>query len=215
MKKLTTLLTLGLLAISPASFAASMEESVANLQQQWAIIKYQTPDKDQQEKAIKALAEQAAQVSKDNAGKAEPLIWQAIIVSTEAGIEGGIGALGEVKQSRDLLLAAEKINPNALNGSIYTSLGSLYYKVPAWPIGFGDNAKAKTYLEKAIAMNPDSIDANFFYGEFLYETSDYAKAKTVLEHALIAAPRAGRELADKGRREEIKDLLAKVNKKLS
>lgn len=215
MKKLTGFLTIGLFAISPASFAASMEESVANLQQQWAIIKYQTPDKDQQEKAIKALAEQAAQVSKDNAGKAEPLIWQAIIVSTEAGIEGGIGALGEVKQSRDLLLAAEKINPNALNGSIYTSLGSLYYKVPAWPIGFGDNAKAKTYLEKAIVMNPDSIDANFFYGEFLYETSDYAKAKTVLEHALIAAPRAGRELADKGRREEIKDLLAKVNKKLS
>ena len=215
MKKLTALLTLGLLAISPATFAASMEESVANLQQQWAIIKYQTPDKDQQEKAIKTLADQAAQVSKDNAGKAEPLIWQAIIVSTEAGIEGGLGALGEVKQSRDLLLAAEKINPNALNGSIYTSLGSLYYKVPAWPVGFGDNAKAKIYLEKAIAINPDGIDANFFYGEFLYETGDYTKAKTVLEHATAAAPRAGRELADKGRREEIKDLLAKVNKKLS
>ena len=215
MKKLTAILTIGLLSFSPATFAATMDESIANLQQQWAIIKYQTPDKEQQEKAIKALSEQAAQVSKENAGKAEPLIWQAIIVSTEAGIEGGLDALGDVKQSRDLLLAAEKINPNALNGSIYTSLGSLYYKVPAWPVGFGDNKQAKIYLEKAISMNPDGIDANFFYGEFLYETSDYAHAKTVLEHALTAAPRAGRELADKGRREEIKGLLVKVNKKLS
>ena len=198
-----------------SAHAATMEEAVAALQKQWAIIKYQTPDKERQEKAIALLADQASQISEQYPGKPEPLIWQAIIVSTEAGIKGGVGALGEVKEARDLLLQAEKINPQALNGSIYTSLGSLYYKVPAWPVGFGNNKKAREYLEKALAMNPDGIDANFFYGEFLYQTDDYEQAKTVLVHALQAPARPGRELADKGRREEIKDLLQKVDKKLS
>ena len=204
-----------LLSWLPSAYAATMEESIASLQQQWAIVKYQTPDKDRQEKEISLLADQAAQVSQGNPGKAEPLIWQAIIVSTKAGIVGGISALGDCKQARDLLLQAEKINPQALNGSVYTSLGSLYYKVPGWPVGFGDNKKAKEYLEKSLAMNPDGIDPNFFYGELLYEMGDYAKSKTTLEHGLNAAPRPGRELADKGRREEIQALLQKVNKKLS
>ena len=204
-----------LLSWLPSAYAATMEESIASLQQQWAIVKYQTPDKDRQEKEISLLADQAAQVSHGNPGKAEPLIWQAIIVSTKAGIVGGISALGDCKQARDLLLQAEKINPQALNGSVYTSLGSLYYKVPGWPVGFGDNKKAKEYLEKSLAMNPDGIDPNFFYGELLYEMGDYAKSKTTLEHGLNAAPRPGRELADKGRREEIQALLQKVNKKLS
>ena len=214
MKK--TLLAFALLTSwLPSAYAATTEEAVANLQQQWAIIKYQTPNKKQQEQAIATLADQAAQVSQNNPGRPEPLIWQAIIVSTEAGISGGVGALGEVKQARDLLREAEKIDPQALNGSVYTSLGSLYYKVPAWPIGFGNNKKAKEYLEKALAINPDGIDANFFYGEFLYQTSDYTKSKAALEHALKAPARPGRELADKGRREEIQELLQKVNKKLS
>ena len=195
--------------------AASMDSAIAELQQKWAVIKYQTPNHEKQESAIATLADQAAKVSASYPGKAEPLIWQAIIVSTRAGIDGGMGALGECKEARDLLLQAEKINPQALNGSAYTSLGSLYYKVPGWPVGFGDNKKAKEYLEKALSMNPDGIDPNFFYGEFLYEIADYAKAKTTLEHALNAAPRPGRELADKGRKEEIQELLTKVNKKLS
>jgi tetratricopeptide (TPR) repeat protein len=204
-----------LMAWLPSAYAATMDEAVANLQQQWAIIKYQTPDKDRQEKEISLLADQAAQVSQGNPGKAEPLIWQAIIISTKAGIVGGLSALGDCKEARDLLLEAEKISPQALNGSVYTSLGSLYYKVPGWPVGFGDNKKAKEYLEKSLAMNPDGIDPNFFYGELLYETGDYAKSKATLEHGLNAAPRPGRELADKGRREEIQALLQKVNKKLS
>ena len=70
-----------------------------------------------------------------------------------------------VCSSKNLLLQAEKIDSNALNGSIYTSLGSLYYKVPGWPIGFGDNSKALIYLKKALQINPNGIDANYFYAK--------------------------------------------------
>lgn len=194
-------------AVSP------MEADIAALQQEWAVIKYQTPSKDKQEEAIEALSNKAALVSQKYPGRAEPLIWQGIIMATEAGIQGGLHGLSDAKSARTILEQAEKIDANALNGSVYTSLGSLYYKVPGFPIGFGDNDKARNYLEKALAMNPDGIDPNFFYGDFLYERGEYARAEQVLNHALQAAPRPGRELADKGRAEETRDLLAKIQQK--
>lgn len=215
MKKTFAYMAMFWLAAMASAHATPMDDAVSNLQQEWAIVKYQTPDKDQQEDAMKALATKASQVSQTYPGQAEPLIWQAIIVSSEAGIDGGLSALSEVKEARDLLLKAKDINPNALNGSVYTSLGSLYYQVPGWPIGFGDKDKAKEYLQKALALNPDGIDPNYFYGDFLYETGSYAEAKTVLEHALLAPARPGRELADQGRKEEIQQLLAKIDKELS
>ncbi len=199
-------------AIAPQPSA--FDTGLAQLQEEWAIIKYQTADKDQQEKAISDLAVKAQEFVDANPGRAEPLIWQGIILATKAGIKGGLGALSDAKVARASLEAAEKIDPRALNGSVYTSLGSLYYKVPGWPLGFGDNDKAKAYLEKALAINPSGIDPNFFYGEFLYEQGDYARAKAVLENGLLAPSRPGRELADKGRAEEIRDLLAKVEQKM-
>ncbi len=40
-----------------------------------------------------------------------------------------------MKEARASLEAALKIAPEALDGSAYTSLGSLYYQVPGWPLG--------------------------------------------------------------------------------
>jgi predicted Zn-dependent peptidase len=98
----------------------------------------------------------------------------------------------------------------ALSGSAYTSLGSLYYQVPGWPLGFGDDAKARELLDTALALNPDGIDPNYFLGDYLYRQRDYDGARKALEHALKAPARPDRPLADEGRRAEIKDLLAKL-----
>ncbi|MGB0860984.1 MAG: hypothetical protein ACPGSJ_13470, partial [Pseudoalteromonas spongiae] len=68
---------------------------------------------------------------------------------------------------------------------------------------------------KALTINPDGIDPNYFYGEFMYDEKEYAKAKVFLEKALNAPARSERPLADQGRKEEINALLVKVNKKLS
>ena len=99
-------------------------------------------------------------------------------------------------------------------GSAYTSLGTLYHKVPGWPIGFGDDDDARVMLNKALAINPDGIDPNYFYGEYLYDERDYKQALVYLEKAKYAQPRVTRPLADKYRHQEIELLLAKVNKKL-
>jgi tetratricopeptide (TPR) repeat protein len=115
-----------------------------------------------------------------------------------------------------ILERAEHINPAALgDGSVYTSLGSLYAQVPGFPVGFGDPVKARAYLSKALKVNPSGIDPNFFYGDFLARQGDNAGAVKALEHALAAPPRPGHEVADRGRRAEVSALLAQTKRKLN
>jgi len=175
----------------------------------WAQIKYATP-KERQDAAFSDLEKQAETLATSHPGQAEPLIWEAIILSTHAGVKGGLGALGLVKQAKGLYESALKLQPDALEGSAYNSLGVLYYKVPGWPVGFGDKAKAQELLQKALAINPKGIDPNFFYGEYLVENGKAADAVAYLERAIGAPARPGRDLADAGRREEAKVLLAKA-----
>ncbi|MEJ2308108.1 MAG: hypothetical protein P8Z78_02180 [Gammaproteobacteria bacterium] len=190
-----------------------MPQGVEELQHEWARIKYQMPEEKRAD-AFEALARKAEQVSASNPGKAEPLVWEAIIVSSEAGARGGLGALSLVKKARGLLQQAEKIQPDALRGSIYTSLGSLYYQVPGWPVGFGDDDKARKYLQQALKVNPDGIDPNYFYGDFLMGQKDYKGAVKAFEKALAAPPRPTRPVADAGRRHEIQAGLTKARGKL-
>jgi tetratricopeptide (TPR) repeat protein len=181
-----------------------LDNEIRHLQSEWALIKYKEKDEGKQVSRMADLAKKAAEVTAHYPNYAEAKIWEAIIVSSQAGIQGGLGALSLVKHSKALLEEAEKIKPDALGGSAYTSLGSLYYQVPGWPLGFGDSDKARAYLEQARALNPDGIDSNYFYGDFLLEQGEYDKAVKVLEKALKAPARPGRDVADAGRREEIK-----------
>lgn len=192
-----------------AAAAAPIDDDIARLQQEWALIKYRTPANEQEAK-FAALADRAAKVVASYPDRAEPLVWQGIIVSSLAGARGGLGALSLAKQARSEYEAALKIAPDVLDGSAYNSLGVLYYKVPRWPIGFGDKDRARELLQKALALNPDGIDPNFFYADYLVETGKPAEAVTYLERALKAPPRPGRELADAGRREEAAALLARA-----
>lgn len=178
-----------------------LDSDIASLQHEWAKANYSTP-KDAQENAFRNLTEQAHQLSEKHAKAPETLIWEGIANAGYAKAKGGLGALKLAEKARDLLLVAEKSNPNALQGSAYTSLGSLYYKVPGWPIGFGDKKKAKAYLEKALQINPSGIDPNYFYADFLSEQGEYKQAIPYYEKALAATPRVGREDADAGRRAE-------------
>jgi tetratricopeptide (TPR) repeat protein len=193
----------------PAQAAAGADADIVELQHEWEVIRYQTPPKER-EKRLEALAAKAHQLSAASPQRSEALIWEGIIVSSWAGEKGGLGALRLVKQARALYEEALRIEPTALDGSAYNSLGVLYYKVPGWPLGFGDKDKARELLQKGLAINPQGIDANFFYGEYLLETGQPAQALPYLENALHAPPRPGRQVADAGRREEARALLEKA-----
>lgn len=200
------------LVVTMGEVQDSVMESVAGLQTKWAEIKYGSADKDTQIARMSALGDEAGQLVAAHPERPEPKIWQAIILSSEAGLIKGLSALPKVKQAKSLLEEAAKIDFKSLQGSAYTSLGSLYYQVPGWPIAFGDNDKAKEYLQAALQINPDGIDPNYFYGDFLIHQKKYADAIPVLEKALAAHDRPGRTLADEGRRQEIRAALVKARK---
>lgn len=161
------------------------------------------------------MLKQAKELVAANPDNANSLVWLGIIESSYAGAKGGIGALSLAKKAKKVLEASMKIDDSALDGSAYASLGTLYHKVPGWPLSFGDDDTAKEMLEKAMLINPDGIDSNYFYGEFLFDEKQYTKAKQHLTHALQAAAREERPVADEFRRVEINQLMAKVDKKIN
>ena len=196
-----------ILAIFSSLALAGVEEDVKALQSEWEQVKYARPAAEQ-EQGFEALTRTADAVRAKYPGRAEPQIWYGIIAASYAGARGGLGALSVVKQAKKALEDALAIDPNALQGSAYTSLGSLYYQVPGWPIGFGDDQKARDLLQKALAINPEGMDPNYFLGDLLYRKGDYDGARQALARALKAPPRPDRPLADAGRRKEIEALLA-------
>jgi len=209
--------TLLLAAVASHAVASdpAFDAELLSIQQSWAKVNYETPAGDERAKAFDALEKRAEGFVKQHPGRAEALIWEGIIESSYAGAKGGLGALGLAKEARGNLEAALKLDPSALDGSAYTSLGTLYFKVPGFPLGFGDHDKARELLTKALEINPNGIDPNYFFAEFLYEQGDYAKALQHLDRASKAPPRPGRELADKGRQADIAALAAKVKAKMS
>jgi len=121
--------------------------------------------------------------------------------------------LSLAKESRADLEKALSLDDKALDGSAYTSLGTLYYSVPGWPVGFGDDDKAEELLKKALALKPDGIDQNYFYGSYLISEKRYAEARRYLDKARKAPPRPGRQLADEGRQKEILSAMADIANK--
>ena len=204
----------GLLAFAPLTWALDQAgtQQLADLQQRWAQIQYQTP-KDKRADAFEKLAADASTFVRRQPGAAEPLIWEGIINSSWAGAVGGLGALGKVKAAKVSLEQAIEIDPDALQGSAYTSLGTLYDQVPGWPVGFGDSDKAETLLRKALQINPDGINSNYFWADHLYRQKRYTEAVAALEKARQAPPRKGRELADQGRHGDIDALLKAIKDK--
>jgi len=205
------MLVVSMLVSSGAVYAQgdAFERELREIQNGWAVANYQTPEA-LQDRAFEELDRRADGFVAAHPDRAEPLVWAGIVKSTWAGVRGGFGALRLVGASRQALEAAERIDADALDGSVYTSLGALYANVPGWPVSFGDSDKARAYFERALRVNPTGIDPNYFYGAFLADVGEIAKAREHLQRALAAPPRPGREIADVGRRKEIQDSLAEL-----
>lgn len=204
-------LALALFASSPVM--ADLDADVLQLQQRWAEVNYQLEGKTRITE-FEALVQAADNVTKEYPDAAAAWIWSGIIKSTCAGAKGGLGALKLAKQSKADLEKAMELDADALQGSAYTSLGTLYFSVPGWPVGFGDDEKAEELLKHALELNPDGIDPNYFYGDFLMREKRWAEARDYFVKAQAAPPRPNRQVADAGRQKEIEKALQEVAKHL-
>lgn len=118
------------------------------MQTRWAEIQYQLPEA-QREAALEKRPK--APRSPANSRRPRKPGSGGIITSNWAGAQGGLGALGKAKDAKAYLEKAIALDPGALQGSAYTSLGTLYDRVPGWPIGFGDEDKADQLLRPGAA----------------------------------------------------------------
>jgi tetratricopeptide (TPR) repeat protein len=175
------------LLMSSASFAtASLASDLKAVQDSWATVNYELQDK-AKVAGFEALVKESEALVNHYPNNAESHIWHGIVQSSYAGAKGGLGALGLAEAAKAELEQAISIDEKALQGSALTSLGTLYAKVPGWPIGFGSDKKAQALFKKSLEINPEGLDINYFYAEFLY---------------------------DEFRQMEVDDLIAKVEKKL-
>lgn len=202
--KYISILAMALLSLGTVNAAAAQSaDPLQTIQKKWALCKYQSQDNDHQVYCLENLIKRNQTALAQQPERAELKLWLAINKASLAGADGGLGALSLVKEAKVLLEQVIDQAPETLNGSAYTSLGSLYYQVPGWPIGFGDDDKAETMLLKALQINPDGIDSNYFYGDFLAQDGRDTEAIQYLTKAKNAKPRPDRPLADAGRQQEI------------
>ena len=193
-----------------ASNNKAMDADIHSIELQWEHIKFEESGSPNQFAHIDALAKFAANLTTKYPGRVEPLIWEGIVTSEEAGMAGTMSALGYAKRARAMLEQAYVQDPAALDAGAPTSLGVLYSRVPGWPIGFGDNDRARQLLVQAVSLAPNGMDANYFYADFLMNQHEYAAAYEILKHALALPPQKDRPLWDKNRRAVIRELMAKA-----
>jgi tetratricopeptide (TPR) repeat protein len=188
----------------------AFDEELAAIQQEFDTASFSGLDKHDRRDAFDALVDHAESFGERYPSRVEAVAWNGIVLSTYAGEVGAFSAMKYAKAAREVLHQAESMAPEALDGALYASLGALYSKVPGGLMGFGDEDTAARYFEQAIEVDPDNLDSNFFYGEFLLDQERYADAETVLNRALYSPAVASRPLFDVARRNEITSLLAEL-----
>lgn len=199
-------------AIAGTVTPADLGDAVREIALHWETIKFAQPDSRRSE-MMDALESRAAALAERYPERAEPLVWDGILLSERAAMAGPFSALGLAKQARQVLSEAEKIDPAALDGGAPTSLGALYHSVPGFPLGFGDDDSARALLKQAVSVAPNGMDAWFFYGSFLYDKGEYADAADALRNVVSAPPHPDRPLWDRNRRDEANRLLAQIRQR--
>ncbi len=200
MKKTTFV---ALLLLSSQCFAENINNSLQDIETEWASIYYSTPKQNRGPQYCRLL-DRTINLSRQYPKNAEPIIWQAIVKATNADHQDAVSALKAIHEARDLLLKAIEINPQAMNGSAYVTLGTLYYMTPKWPIGFGDKESAQKMLQTALKINPNGIDSNYFYGDFLLSNNELDEAEKYFNRAIAAPTRTEQLYADNQLKEEAK-----------
>lgn len=209
MKSYVVLAAMAAMAL-PGLASAAMPDEVKVINDNWARITYQMNGSSHQTVALDKLAHLADVTVAHYPGQAEPLLWQGIVVSEQANRANIFHKLSLATKARDIIARAYAIDPRAGNGGAAMSLGVLYYKVPGSPFGFGDKDRARKLLQQALAIDPNGLDANYFWGDYLYDQGDKAGAKVALAKALRAPHDPARPVWDSGRRNEVQALLRKI-----
>ena len=194
MKNTTTVAFLLLIA-SNNLFADTLQPTIDKIESAWAKI-YYLQNGEEQAKSYPKLLKHVKKTSALHPKAAEFKIWQAIIISSNAAYESAFTALDSIENAKALLETSIKENPYALDGAAFVILGTLYYMTPGWPIAFGDNEKADQLLKTGLSLNSSSIDANYFYADYLVSKNQEKEAMKYFKIATEIPSRPEQLFAD-------------------
>jgi len=193
MKKTT--LVVFLLLSSSRLFASNIDSQINQLESEWATI-YYSESSEQQHENYPLLIQKAKTLSEEHPHAAEPLIWQAILIATNAAHQSPFKALSSIETAKELLEQTINNQPKALEGAAQVVLATLYYMTPGWPISFGNQDRAELLFKEALKINPLSIDSNYFYAEYLLTKDNLEKAQVYFKRAISAPIRQNQIYAD-------------------
>lgn len=192
----------------------NIEVAVQQMKEQWAAIKYHVP-KEQKVKQLESLIKKIDDLAQQNPNDALPLLWEGTMLSTLASLKSGLSALGTAKKAKATLEKSLIKDPTAENGYAHVILGALYARVPGKPVGFGNKETAKHHFQTALRMDPDGLETNYFYGDFLMAEGAYPMAKVHFEKADKAPVNPDSRVFEKGRRQELASAMKIVKQKVS
>ncbi len=180
------------------------------LETNWANVRYQTP-KEQRMKAFESMLISLDKTPQQCLATADYLIIEAMIKGSMIKLNSSsFSTLKKINTIKKLLKQAINKNPAAMDGLAWTLLGLLYDKSPGWPLSIGDDDKAESAYKKGLKYNPDGIDANFYFGDFLRRKDLPLQAKRYLLKANQAKLGSGREIAHQGRLKDVQRALRKL-----
>lgn len=204
-----------------AGVEPALSAEVQYIEDEWGRIKFDMKQgSGQQLRQMDELGKQADALAERYPDQPAALTWAGIVLSERASliieskpVTGGIKALGLAKQAKSVLERSYEIDPTALGAAAATTLGTLYYRVPAFPVGFGNMEKARALLEEAVRIAPDSLDTIYYYADFLISNNQLPQARAALQRALAIPQDTSRPNWDRKRRLVIENLLEKIRNK--
>jgi len=197
------------LSLCALTARAETDDPLAVVIAQWDRIQFDLSEPERED-AFADLLNQLDQRLVSQPNEPRLLMWRGITKASLAGVKGGLGALSLVKSAKKDLQRAIKLGKGEAVAAAHTTLGSLYYQVPGWPLGFGSDELAEKHLKAGLALSPQDIDAHYFYGNFLQEQGRNQAAAQAYREALACPPRAARPLADMARHKDIQERLDKL-----
>jgi len=192
--KETTIVAI-LLLLSSSCLASNHIIEINKIESEWAHTYYSLDDS-VKKKSYPTIIKKINNLLKIRPKSVELKIWKAILISTNAEFETPFTALKSIKKAKSLLESAIQQQPKALDGAAFVVLGTLYYMTPSWPISFGNENKAEELLKKGIKLNPKSIDANYFYADYLLSKNKIEKALKFFNLSLNIPSRKNQKYAD-------------------
>ena len=171
-------------------------------------------DEKEQEVPYKQLLAEAETYLQSHEGQAEAWVVTAMSRASYARSQG-MSALGLMKKVRKELETAIDLNPRVMNGYANSFLGRLYFLLPAWPISYGSDKKARHYIEESLATNDQSMENHFAYGWYWSHEKQYDKAKLHLQQAKNLPSVISNANWVNYIQKQIDDLLEYVDKELS